>query len=78
MEESGVGETFAIGIFNWLLDREELTNIAPREKSTKILRLDEDPEKETRKLKILALTVILVVPLIFAMIGAVVWARRRY
>ena len=78
MEESGVGETFAVGIFNWLLDREELIDIAPREKSNKILRLDEDPEKEIRKLKILALTVILVVPLIFAMIGTVVWARRRY
>lgn len=62
---------FAINSLNWLLNREQLIGIAPKPKEPVKLDLDE------KKLSKLALTVILIIPGIVAILGVGAWVARR-
>lgn len=70
-------ETEAISIdltmngLNWLLDREQLVGIPPREKKSVAITLDE------KQLKNLALAVMGLVPGTVAFLGVITWLRRR-
>jgi ABC-type uncharacterized transport system involved in gliding motility auxiliary subunit len=62
---------FISGAVNWLLNREQLIGIAPKVPQTLVFSLD---EKELRNLRWL---ILLFMPLIPAVLGVVVWWRRR-
>src|SRR5258708_2303570 len=67
----GITLDLSMNALNWLLDREELMGIAPKEKKNVTLSLD---DKQMRKI---ALGVMAVVPGIVALMGLTVWLRRR-
>ncbi len=62
---------FFIGSLNWLLAREQLIGIAPKEVKKYTLNLPQDQEQTIFWVSILA------VPGFFALIGVLVWWRRR-
>lgn len=67
----GVSMDLAVNALNWLLDREELVGIAPKEKKNVALSLDE------RQLGQIALAVMGIVPGIAALLGFLSWWQRR-
>ena len=67
----GVAMDVAVNALNWLLDREELMGIAPKEKKNIALSLDE------KQLGQIALAVMGIVPGIVALLGFLTWYRRR-
>ena len=67
----GINLDVAVNALNWLLDREELMGIPPKEKKSIALSLS---EKELRNL---ALAVMAAVPGFVAMLGLLNWWQRR-
>ena len=67
----GLTIDFAMNAVNWLLDREELAGIPPKEKSNVVFSLD---EKQVGRL---SLAVMGLIPGIVALLGFTVWWRRR-
>jgi hypothetical protein len=67
----GVNLDFAINSLNWLLDREELVGIPPKEKKSIALSLNET------QLRNLALAVMVGVPGFVALLGLLNWLQRR-
>lgn len=67
----GINLDVAVNALNWLLDREELAGIPPKEKKSIALSLS---EKELRNL---ALAVMAAVPGFVAMLGLLNWLQRR-
>ncbi len=67
----GINLDVAVNALNWLLDREELVGIPPKEKKNIALSLS---EKELRNL---ALAVMAAVPGFVAMLGLLNWLQRR-
>jgi hypothetical protein len=68
---SDVGIDFAVNSLNWLLNREKIAGIAPKPKEPVRLSLDE------KKMGRLAVTVLMLIPGIVAVIGTAVWWQRR-
>jgi len=62
---------FVSGAVNWLLNREQLIGIAPKVSQTLTFSLDENALRNLRWL------ILVVMPLIPAVLGVVVWWRRR-
>jgi hypothetical protein len=62
---------FTISALNWLLDREDVIGIAPREKKTVTLSLNE------KQLADLALAVMGILPGIVVVCGLLNWSQRR-
>jgi hypothetical protein len=67
----GVTMDLAINALNWLLDREEIVGIAPKEKKSIALSLDE------KQLGQIALAVMGIVPGVVALLGFLTWYQRR-
>lgn len=67
----GINLDVAVSALNWLLDREELAGIPPKEKKSTPLSVS---EKELRNL---ALAVMVAVPGFVAMLGLLNWWQRR-
>jgi hypothetical protein len=67
----GVTIDFTMNAINWLLDREELAGIPPKEKQNVTISLDE------KQLGNLGLGVMGLIPGIVALLGLTVWWRRR-
>lgn len=67
----GVSMDLALNALNWLLDREELVGIAPKEKKNIALSLNE------KQLGQIALAVMAIIPGTVAIIGLLVYWRRR-
>jgi len=67
----GVSLDLTINILNWLLDREAVIGIPPKEKKTLTISLDE------KQLRNIAFGVMGAVPGIVALFGIVVWWQRR-
>jgi ABC-type uncharacterized transport system involved in gliding motility auxiliary subunit len=67
----GMTADLAVNALNWLLDREELIGIAPKEKKNVTLSLDD------RQLRNIALAVMAVIPGIVAFFGLLNWWQRR-
>jgi hypothetical protein len=67
----GITGDFAVNALNWLLDREELSGIAPKEKKNVTLALTE------KQIGSIALTVMGIVPGLIAVLGIVNWWSRR-
>ena len=65
------GLDFVSGSVNWLLSREQLIGIAPKVPTTLTFTLDESSMRNLRWL------ILFIMPLIPAVIGGVVWTRRR-
>jgi ABC-type uncharacterized transport system involved in gliding motility auxiliary subunit len=65
------GLDFALAGFNWLLDREELIGVAPKERKNFILQLDE------KRMFWLFVLVVLGIPSLVAMTGLLSWWQRR-
>ena len=63
--------SFFLSSLNWLLSREQLIGIAPRQIKTFTLDLQED------QLRTLLWTTAMGIPALFAFIGVIVWWRRR-
>ncbi len=62
---------FVSGCANWLLSREQLIGIAPKVPKTLTFSLNEDALRSLRWL------VLILIPLIFVVLGTVVWWQRR-
>jgi hypothetical protein len=62
---------FISGCANWLLNREQLIGIAPKVPKTLTFNLNEDALRNLRWIVLVGM------PLIFAVLGAVVWWQRR-
>jgi ABC-type uncharacterized transport system involved in gliding motility auxiliary subunit len=62
---------FISGCANWLLSREQLIGIAPKVPKTLTFTLNEDALRSLRWI------VLVLIPLVFVVIGAVVWWQRR-
>jgi hypothetical protein len=62
---------FISGCANWLLSREQLIGIAPKVPNTLTFNLTEDSLRNLRWL------VLVLIPLIFVVLGTVVWWQRR-
>ena len=62
---------FISGAVNWLLSREQLIGIAPKVPQTLIFNLDENALRNLRWL------ILLIIPLVPAVLGSVVWWQRR-
>jgi ABC-type uncharacterized transport system involved in gliding motility auxiliary subunit len=71
LRQSAVGLDFAINALNWLINREQLAGIPPKSKEAINLSLD-----ETHMGRI-ALAVMGVIPTFIAVLGLMVWWRRR-
>jgi ABC-type uncharacterized transport system involved in gliding motility auxiliary subunit len=71
LQVSDLGVDFAIHTLNWLVNREQLAGIPPKPKQALSLSLNEV------QLKQISLVVIGVIPTAFALIGLLVWWRRR-
>jgi hypothetical protein len=69
LTESGLD--FALSAINWLLNREELIGVAPKERKTFTLNLSEN------QIGNIALTVMGVIPGLVAIIGFAQWWQRR-
>jgi len=67
----GLNVDFTMNAINWLLDREEMAGIAPKEKQTVTLSLDE------KQMGHIFLGVMVLIPGIVALLGLTVWWRRR-
>jgi len=67
----GITADLTVNILNWLLDREEVVGIPPKEKKTLTISLDE------KQMRNIAIGVIVVVPGIVALFGIVVFWQRR-
>lgn len=67
----GVSMDLGINVLNWLLDREELIGIAPKEKKNITLSLDE------KQLRQIALTVMVLIPGLAAFFGVFSYLQRR-
>jgi ABC-type uncharacterized transport system involved in gliding motility auxiliary subunit len=65
------GLDFALGGLNWMLNREELVGVAPKERKTFTLQLSE------KQIGNIALTVMGLIPAIVAVLGIVQWWQRR-
>jgi hypothetical protein len=70
-QSEGAAMDFSVNSLNWLLDREELIGIAPKEKKNEALRLDE------KQLGNIALTIMGLIPGLVAIIGIANWWSRR-
>lgn len=68
---SETGLDFVINSINWLINREQLAGIPPKAKQAVSLSLNED------QMGRIALSVMGIIPCIAALIGALVWWRRR-
>jgi hypothetical protein len=62
---------FISGAVNWLLNREQLIGIAPKVTQTLIFNLDQKALSNLRWL------ILLFMPLVPAVLGCIVWWRRR-
>jgi hypothetical protein len=62
---------FVSGAVNWLLNREQLIGIAPKVPQTLIFNLDRNALKNLRW------AILLFIPLVPAVLGVIVWWRRR-
>jgi hypothetical protein len=60
-----------VNALNWLLDREQIIGIPPKEKKSIALSLDE------KQLRNIALAVMALVPGIVAVLGVLNWWQRR-
>ena len=69
LTESGLD--FTLAGFNWLLNREELIGVAPKERKTFVLNLNEE------QMFRLFITVVLGIPGLVAVIGILSWWQRR-
>ncbi|MEA3212067.1 MAG: gliding motility-associatede transport system auxiliary component [Chthoniobacter sp.] len=67
----GITLDLAVNALNWLLDREELIGIPPKEKRSIALSLNE------KQLRTIALVVMGIVPGCVAMLGLLTWWQRR-
>ncbi len=67
----GINIDFAVNALNWLLDREELVGIPPKEKKSVALSLNET------QLRNLALALMVGVPGFVALLGFLNWWQRR-
>ena len=67
----GVSSDLTINILNWLLDREEVIGIPPKEKKEVTLSLDE------KQLRSIALSVMVFLPGIVAFLGLISFWQRR-
>jgi ABC-type uncharacterized transport system involved in gliding motility auxiliary subunit len=67
----GINLDLAVNALNWLLDREELVGIPPKEKKNIALSLDE------KQLRNLAVAVMVAVPGFVALLGLLNWWQRR-
>jgi len=67
----GVSADLTINVLNWLLDREDVIGIPPKEKKNVTLSLDE------KQLRNLALAVMVILPGIVAFFGVINWWQRR-
>jgi len=67
----GVSNDLTINILNWLLDREEMIGIPPKEKKNVTLSFDE------KQLHSIALSVMVFIPGIVAFFGLISWWQRR-
>jgi hypothetical protein len=65
------GLDFALGGLNWMLNREELVGVAPKERKTFTLQLSE------KQIGNIALTVMGLIPGIVALLGVAQWWQRR-
>jgi hypothetical protein len=70
-KSEGITMDLAINALNWLLDREELIGIPPKEKKNVALALDE------RQLGQIALAVMGIIPSMAALFGFITWWQRR-
>lgn len=68
---SEAGLDFAINSLNWLINREQLAGIPPKAKQAVSLSLNE------KQMGRVALAVMGIIPLIAALLGTLVWWRRR-
>jgi ABC-type uncharacterized transport system involved in gliding motility auxiliary subunit len=71
LRQSAVGLDFAINALNWLINREQLAGIPPKSKEAINLSLDE------AHMSRIALAVMGVIPTFIAVLGLMVWWRRR-
>ena len=71
LRQSAVGLDFAINALNWLINREQLAGIPPKSKEAINLSLDE------KHMGRIALAVMGVIPTFVAVLGLMVWWRRR-
>jgi ABC-2 type transport system permease protein len=67
----GLTIDFTMNALNWLLDREEMAGIPPKEKNNSTFSLDD------KKLQQISLGVMVLIPGIVALLGLTVWWRRR-
>ncbi len=67
----GISVDFTVSALNWLLDREELIGIAPKEKKNVTLSLNE------QQIASIGLTVMGIIPGIVAVFGLLNWWQRR-
>ncbi|HEY3897252.1 MAG TPA: GldG family protein [Chthoniobacter sp.] len=67
----GASLDITINVLNWLLDREDVIGIPPKEKTTLTISLDE------KQLRNIAIWVMGIVPGIVALFGLIVWSQRR-
>ena len=70
-QTEGVSADLTINGLNWLLDREDLIGIAPKEKKNVTLSLNE------KQLRDIALGVMVVIPGLVAFFGLLSWVQRR-
>jgi ABC-type uncharacterized transport system len=70
-KSDGISMDLAINALNWLLDRDDLVGIAPKEKKNIALTLDE------QQLGQIALVVMGIIPGIAALFGILSWWQRR-
>jgi hypothetical protein len=70
-QSEGATADLTVNILNWLLDREEMIGIPPKEKKTLTISLDE------KQMRNIAIGVMGVIPGIVALFGLVVWWQRR-
>ncbi len=68
---SEAGLDFAVNSLNWLINREQLAGIPPKAKQAVSLSLNE------KQMGRVALMVVGIIPCIAALVGAMVWWRRR-
>jgi ABC-type uncharacterized transport system involved in gliding motility auxiliary subunit len=71
LRQAQIGLDFALNSLNWLLNREQLIGITPKEKN--LVRLD----LTEKQLQQIALIVLVAIPGIVALTGFGVWITRR-